>query len=163
MDNQDIDAFVRKTGMGLEAVFRPPIAVWEGAVCGYPMFVQTQEDANRMRIVVFIAEADDLEEDELSVLMEANYHSALDARYALADGYLVSAFIHPLAELTATQFTLGLYQALHCAETRGTTYSGGTLVFGPSTGEGDVSPAEDSVGAFFSDLMTRLDDSGRGE
>jgi len=39
--------------------------------------------------------------------MQANFDSALDARYAIAKGKLWSAFIHPLSELNEEQFFSG--------------------------------------------------------
>ena len=89
-----------------------------------------QDTVERMRILAYVAEAKELGAEHWATLLEANYHSALDARYALSDGYVVSDFIHPLGELTYRQFVLGLYQVINCADTCGTTFSGGTLVFG---------------------------------
>ena len=44
--------------------------------------------ADRMRAMVPIRSADALEQDELLRLMQANFDSALDARYAVAQGRL---------------------------------------------------------------------------
>lgn len=132
VDNQDIQRFFEIADLldSVERFERGPNVLWQFQGQGFPMFIQTQENVNRMRIVAYIAEEPELEPEELQRLLEANYHSALDARYALTEGDLVSVFIHPLRELTLAQFVLSLYQTIHCAETWGTTYSGGTLVFG---------------------------------
>ena len=132
MENADIDAFFEQSLLTahVRRVESPPNIMWQFSALGFPMFVQTQDTVDRMRIVAFVAEAEELAAEHLTTLLEANYHSALDARYALTDGYVVSAFIHPLAELSYRQFVLGMYQVINCAETCGTTFSGGTLVFG---------------------------------
>ena len=146
MDNNDIDQFFEEGGLttSVQRVERPPNVIWGFVVGNHQMMIQTQESANRMRIVAFIAEQDTLDRDELCKLMEANYHSALDARYALTDGNLVSLFLHPFEELTTTQFVLGLYQTIMCAETFGTSYTGGTMTFGAG-GDGHAGRAEDGV------------------
>ena len=61
--------------------------------------------------------------------MKANFHTALDARYAISDGILWAAFIHPLKELTTEQVKSAITQVYSCARTFGTHYSGGTLIF----------------------------------
>lgn len=134
MDNQDIDRFFEESD--LEEVVqrheRQPNVMWTFYADSFPVLIQTQENVNRMRIVVFIGDASSLERDQIFTLLEANYHTALDARYAITDDQVVSAFIHPFRELTLTQFISGLYQTIHCAETYGTEFSGGALVFGSS-------------------------------
>ena len=132
MENRDIDAFFQRTSLTeqVRRIEHPPNIMWQFSARGFPMFIQTQDTVDRMRIVAYVAEAKDLGGEHLSLLLEANYHSALDARYALSDGYVVAAFLHPLAELSYRQFVLGLYQVINCADTCGTTFSGGTLVFG---------------------------------
>lgn len=153
MNNAAIDAFFKESGLSesIETYVRPPNAMWMFQAGRFPCLIQTQESANRMRIVAFIADASRLDREELVRLMEANYHSALDARYALTDDKLVSVFLHPFAELSHTQFVLGLYQTISCAETCGSTYTGGTMVFGRSHG-GGAGQAEGTV----PDLLSQL-------
>lgn len=139
MENHDIDTFFSATHLGdqVKRVVSEPNVMWQFSARGFPMFIQTQDTVDRMRIVAFVADAKELAAEHLSTLLEANYHSALDARYALSDGYVVAAFIHPLAELSYRQFVLGLYQVINCADTCGTTFSGGTLVFGGEESDDD--------------------------
>lgn len=61
--------------------------------------------------------------------MQANFDSALDARYAIAKGKLWSAFIHPLSELNEEQFFSGLAQTITLVKSYGETYSSGALIF----------------------------------
>ena len=63
-------------------------------------------------------------------MMQANFDSALDARYAVAKGVLWSAYLHPLSTLKADDFVSGLAQVVNLAATYGSTYSSGALTFG---------------------------------
>jgi hypothetical protein len=99
-------------------------------VASVPVTVIVDPNANRMRILVPISSAETLSEAELMRLMQANFDSALDARYAIANNRLWSTFIHPLAELQGDQLISGLAQTVTLAQTYGDTYSSGALVFG---------------------------------
>jgi len=94
-----------------------------------PIQVITDENADRMRVIVPIAKVEDLDKDELIRLMQANFDSVLDARYSVANGVVWSAFIHPLSILSDEEFVSGLAQAITAAATYGTTYSSGALIF----------------------------------
>ncbi len=91
--------------------------------------VITDENADRMRVIVPIAKVGDLNDDELIRLMQANFDSVLDARYSIANGVLWSAYIHPLSILSDEEFVSGLAQAITAAATFGSTYSSGALIF----------------------------------
>ena len=138
MNNKSIEDFFNDSSLSdsVEKIERYPNVIWFFSCGLHQMMIQTQENVNRMRIVAFIAHETDLDQAELYRLMEANYHSALDARYALTDGKLVSLFLHPFEELTTTQFVLGLFQTIMCAKNFGNSYSGGTMVFGVHNGNG---------------------------
>ena len=103
---------------------------WEFQIDKYPVTVITDERADRMRIVVPVAKTDGLSAELLYRMMQANFDSALDARYSIAQGILWSAFIHPLSALEDKQFLSALGQTVNLAETYGTTFSSGALVFG---------------------------------
>jgi len=87
-------------------------------------------DANRMRLVSGIMDANAVSDDQLLATLVSNYHLALDARYAIGNGILFSVYVHPLAELDASQLLSGIRQVASLAETFGTTYSSGELSFG---------------------------------
>ena len=89
----------------------------------------TDENADRMRVIVPIVKLEDIEKGELLRLMQANFDSALDARYSVANGVVWSAFIHPLSPLSDEEFVSGLAQAMTAATTFGSTYSSGALIF----------------------------------
>ena len=63
-------------------------------------------------------------------MMQANFDSALDARYAIARGTLWSVFIHPLEALQKNELISGLGQVVNLAQSYGTLYSGGALQYG---------------------------------
>ena len=85
--------------------------------------------ADRMRIMVPIAEAGALEDEELRRLLQANFDTALDARYAIAQGILWGTFIHSLSGLSDEEFLVGVGQTVNVSTSFGTTYSSGVLMF----------------------------------
>jgi hypothetical protein len=111
-----------------EATARGPAI--EFALDGIPVIVIADPRADRMRAMVPIASAGGLSEADLMRMMQANFDSALDARYAVANGRLWGVFIHPLSPLKKDQFISGLVQTITVARTYGTAYSGGGAVFG---------------------------------
>lgn len=103
---------------------------WQLGVAGTTVQVITDPGHDRMRIVAPVAEVGSLEPQTLMRLLQADFDSALDARYAVARGVLWSAFIHPLSPLTDEQFLSGLGQTVNLVHTYGTTFSSGVLSFG---------------------------------
>ena len=87
-------------------------------------------NADRMRLFSQIAPSDGLSGPQLRRLMQANFDTALDARYAIAQGQLWSTFIHPLTSLTQNDFVSALAQTVTLVKTYGTTYSSGAMSFG---------------------------------
>ncbi|VAX00760.1 hypothetical protein MNBD_GAMMA22-880 [hydrothermal vent metagenome] len=85
---------------------------------------------NRMRIVAPIIKYKLLSDDKKDAVMKSNFHMALDARYAVSDNVLYSAFIHPMSPLTAVQLEDALNQVSTLARTFGTLYSSGQLSYG---------------------------------
>ena len=63
-------------------------------------------------------------------MLQANYDSALDARYSIAKGQIVSAFIHPLKELDKNELISGIGQVVNLVLSYGTTYTSGAMTFG---------------------------------
>ncbi len=102
----------------------------ELTIADVPVLIVMDADANRIRAMVPIASAAGLAEADLMRMMQANFDTTLDARYAVARGRLWAVYIHPLAELERAQFISGLAQTVNLARTYGTAYSGGAQVFG---------------------------------
>ena len=84
-------------------------------------------------------------------MMQANFDTALDARYAVAQGRVWGIFIHPLGALERAEFLSGLAQTVNLARTYGTLYSGGAQVFGGGDSNGIYNE-------LFGDLLNRGQD-----
>jgi len=112
---------------------------WQLTLEGRPIVVLADANNNRMRIVAPIAAASELSAQQVQSMLLANFHTALDARYAVSDGTVVSLFVHPLSSLTEGDLRSGLSQVVTAAETFGTTYSSGDTGFGltPQEGQGN--------------------------
>ncbi len=95
-----------------------------------PILIITDFRADRMRAMVPIRAATDMTDEELMRVMQANFDTALDARYAVAQGRLWGVFIHPLSPLEKDQLISGLGQAVNLAKTYGGLYTGGAMSFG---------------------------------
>ncbi len=87
------------------------------------------ENANRMRIISPIVEREKLGEEELLNALVANFHSALDVKYALSDEIIWSVYTHPLKELSEPQVIDAIQQVYAAAITFGNSYSSTNLVF----------------------------------
>ena len=101
-----------------------------------PVMIVADAAADRMRAMVPIASADSLTQADLLRMMQANFDTALDARYAVANGRLWGVFIHPLGALERDQLISALIQTVNVARTYGQTYSGGAQVFGGGDSNG---------------------------
>lgn len=110
------------------------------------MVIMTDERADRMRIMIPIRRFDTQRVDDLRlalIALHANYDRALDARYAIHDGFLWSAFIHPLSTLTPRDLENALLQVRALRDNTGTTYSSSELLFAPQVEEGNQPEGED--------------------
>lgn len=104
---------------------------WQFNVAKVPLLIITDKKHDRMRIVVGVARIERLDKARLTRLMQANFDTALDARYAIAKGVLFATYIHPLSPLTDKQLLSGIGQTANLARTYGTLFSSGALSFGP--------------------------------
>jgi len=95
-----------------------------------PVLIFTDVGANRMRAMVPIRSAETMTPEEMQRVMQANFDSALDARYAVAQGQLWGVFLHPFRELEREQFISGVAQTVNVAKTYGSLYSSGAGQFG---------------------------------
>jgi len=89
----------------------------------------TDEKNNRMRIMSPIIEQKKLAYVDMLKLMEANFHTALDVKYAISDDLLWSVYIHPLKELSKEELLSAINQVYAAAITYGTTYNSTGLTF----------------------------------
>ncbi len=103
---------------------------WQVIKDGRLVFILTDEASNRMRIFTPVVEEKDVGFGELEKMLTANFHSALDAKYSMYEGFVISIFTHPLKELTEAQLLDALQQVITLADTFGTTFSSTNLIFG---------------------------------
>lgn len=126
MNNARLEKFIRAIDESAEG----GDGRWQFTVDGITLQVITDERADRMRIMSPIVKTDQLSKEELVRLMQANFDSALDARYAIANNVVWGAFIHPLSILGDEEFLTAVGQTINIVSTYGTTFSSGLLVFG---------------------------------
>ena len=98
-----------------------------------------------MRLVSPILPEDKLSPEHRTAVLRANFHTALDARYAVGNGVLFATFIHPLSSLTDRDLKSAIRQVSSLVRNFGTTYSSGELVFpGAAGAESEDEPASDA-------------------
>lgn len=105
---------------------------WQFVYRSVQMMILYDADADRMRIIAPIRDAVNLKRDELVRLLEANFHTALDARYAISHNQLWAAFLHPLGCLGEAEFVAALDSVANLVVRYGDSYASGDLSF---TGE----------------------------
>lgn len=103
---------------------------WQVLINEMPMIILTDETNDRMRIIAPIIESAKLDEGLLLDCLTANFHSALDVKYAVSEGLLWSVYVHPLSPLTDMELESALKQVYAAAATFGTTFSSTPLLFG---------------------------------
>lgn len=104
---------------------------WEMVQDGVTLLILSDESFNRIRVVAPVAEAQGVDEPMLMRMMEANFTSSLDARYAIFQGMVWTIFAHPLDSLRERDLVSGLKQVINLVKTTGTSYSSTGLRFGP--------------------------------
>ena len=93
------------------------------------VYIITDEKADRMRIISPVMDAGQVSKEKMYRILQANFDSALDARYSIAKGKLWSAFIHPLSALSDKEFFSGLAQTITLVKSFGKSYSSGAMMF----------------------------------
>ena len=102
---------------------------------GVAMACVSDPSHDRMRIIAPITQANQLDAEVLAILLTANFHTALDGRYALSEGVVYAVYLHPLSSLGPEQLESGMRQVANLARTFGTTFSSGELNYGAPAGE----------------------------
>ena len=126
MDNARLGALIQR----IDPEARGQPGFWRLTLREREVLVITDERADRMRIITGVASAEGMEPELLYRILQANFDTALDARYAIARDVIWSAYIHPLGPLDEDQFLSGLAQVVNLALTYGSTFSSGALSFG---------------------------------
>ena len=118
MDNETLDRMFHDLNVPIEG----GSGHWQVTLEHARIICLTDETHNRMRFIAPIREIEGMESADLTRCLEANFHTALDVKYAISDGVLWSAFIHPLAELSEKQAQDALQQVYAGVLNYGTTY-----------------------------------------
>lgn len=105
------------------------LGYWEVLYKDLKFAIVTDENHNRMRIICPIVRTGELQYSILLEALQANFHSALDVKYAISDDIIWTVFIHPLKELSEDQLIDALKQVYFGTKTFGTTYTSTDLVF----------------------------------
>ncbi|MEM7138186.1 MAG: hypothetical protein AAF500_16520 [Myxococcota bacterium] len=95
-----------------------------------PVLVVTDETANRMRVLTPVTEASQVTQDQWAAVLVANFHTALDARYAVSGDVVYSVFLHPLRSLTEADLRSAVSQVVVLSKTFGSTYNSSGVAFG---------------------------------
>ncbi len=115
---------------------------WQFSIKNTPFICITDPANNRMRIISPIVESNKLDDELKTNALAANFHTALDVKYAISEGILWSVFIHPLKELTKLQVEDAISQVFFANRTFGTIYTSTNLTFGGNNGENSNAPIE---------------------
>ncbi len=126
MTNEGIKKHIESLGLELEG----DDGFWTLIVKEQPVQIITDTKADRMRIIAPIVKADELSKGMLYRLMQANFESALDARYAITNEVVWGTYIHPLSPMTNNELESGLVQVLSLVATFGTSFSSTGFTFG---------------------------------
>ncbi|MEM8672311.1 MAG: hypothetical protein AAGF83_00345 [Cyanobacteria bacterium P01_G01_bin.67] len=138
MDMERLDAILQEQVAGNIAT-QP--GQWRFSINEISIIVLADPNANRMRIFSPVMNAEELTSEQIQKMMLANFHTALDARYAISNGFVVTTFIHPLYSLQERDLLSALNQVSSLTATFGTSYSSGELLFVPrGNGNGDNPP-----------------------
>ncbi|MFD2592512.1 hypothetical protein ACFSTE_16875 [Aquimarina hainanensis] len=103
---------------------------WQFKYQNVMMICITDINSNRLRFMSPITESSQLNKELLLDAMTANFHSALDVRYAISNGIVWSVYIHPLRETNTQLLVSAIDQVYQAAVTFGTTFSSTRFLFG---------------------------------
>ena len=121
------------------------LGAWQFHVKDVTMVSITDINHNRMRIISPIADVVSLDDDHIKAALVANFHTALDVKYAITDGILWSVFVHPLKELSEDQVRDALSQVYYANVNFGTSYASTSLVFPGSEPKGVENKKDEPV------------------
>jgi hypothetical protein len=103
---------------------------WQFIFQERPFIVVFDEKADRMRMFTPIGPETLLTPDLMRRMLQANFDSALDARYVVGNKLIWSVFIHPLSPLDQDQFASAVIQILNVATSFGNAFSSGLFTYG---------------------------------
>ncbi len=119
---------------------------WRGLREEVPIYVFSDDQNDRMRLMAPIGELRELDPSILQVLLQANYDRALDAKYALRGLEVWAVSVHPLATLAPDDFASFLEQVVKLVKNTGTTYASSDLVFRAAPTDGEDADGDEENG-----------------
>ncbi|MCZ6595305.1 MAG: hypothetical protein O6943_10400 [Bacteroidetes bacterium] len=132
MDNTKLEALISQQ---VDSIIGTP-GRWQVTYRELPMMIITDETNDRMRIIAPIVDVDKLDKEVLLDCLVANYHTALDVKYAVSNDIMWSVFIHPLSSLTEGELKSAIEQVYLAAINFGGSYTSTQLLFGGGNTEG---------------------------
>ena len=131
MDNTKLEALISQQ---VDSIIGTP-GRWQVTYRELPMMIITDETNDRMRIIAPIVDIDKLDREVLLDCLVANYHTALDVKYAVSNDIMWSVFIHPLCPLTEGELKSAIEQVYLAVTTFGGSYTSTQLLFGGNANE----------------------------
>ncbi|MFP4844555.1 hypothetical protein [Winogradskyella sp. PE311] len=110
------------------------LGAWQFQVNDIRLISLTDMNHNRMRIISPIAEISSVNDNLLKAAMVANFHTALDVKYAITDGILWSVYSHPLKALSEDQVRDALSQVYYANINFGSSFASTSLTFPANNG-----------------------------
>ena len=136
---------------------------WHGQRSGVTLYVVADEEHDRMRIMAPIGEMRKADAGFLSLLLQANFDRALDAKYAMRKRELWSVFMHPMSTLVPDDLGTFMDQVARLVQNTGTTYASSELIFGVDDETDAELDQEYDVDVDDSDDDDSDDDAGPGD
>lgn len=133
MDLRTMSRIINKESPQVEG----EIGTWQAVYGQRVIYIITDVNANRMRIMTPVIELSKVKKKEYLTLLEANFDRALDAKYCIFEDYLMTVYTHPLKELTEPQFIDAMRQVVTLAYNYGTSYTSTDMIFGGEAAEED--------------------------
>ena len=124
MNDARIETLLRRMFPDLEG--EP--GIWRAPVDDFDLFITTDEDQDRIRIMIPVARAERADNDLLWVLLVANYDLAADARYAIHHDLVWCTFQQRLSWFTEPELHNAVNSVITLARNTGSTFSSTDLV-----------------------------------
>ena len=115
---------------------------WQFTIDDQVLICIADENADRMRIIAPVAKVDQISETQMKNALVANFHTALDVKYAISDNLIWSVYLHPLQALSEDQLDSAISQTYRAAITFGDTYQSTDMVFPAAQRENKVEKKE---------------------
>jgi hypothetical protein len=128
----------------VEAITGPTGAL-QTQIDGISVYLISDPANDRMRIIAPISRVTGIDPRIFEILLRANFHSSLDARYAISEDVIFATYLHPISSLTPELIPSALAQVISLVKTFGTSFSSGAPVFPAPTEETTEEDADPSA------------------